>query len=71
MAPGSDFFQCASNPKVPAGRDQSLFENFDGLLWAPGILIHLRQVQIELRVVVPDVDRFVAERLGVGITLLG
>src|SRR5580700_9789521 len=61
----SDAFKRAANAEIAAGREQSLLERLDGFRRAPRLVIHLRQIQIQLRVIAFHADRFAAQILSI------
>jgi len=71
LTPGADLFKSAADPKIAARRCQAFFEDQDRFLRPPCVLVYLGQIQIELRVIVPHPDRFLAKHLRVAKALLG
>ena len=67
----SDFFKRAANPKIASCGYQPFFQCLNRFRSSSGLVINLRQVQIQLRVVVLHSQRFPAQTFAVSEAFLG
>jgi len=71
LPPAAKVFERDPNSEIAARRDEPFFEHRDCFLESASSLIDLRQVQVELRVVVSHSERFETKVLGIEKSLLG
>jgi hypothetical protein len=71
FASRADFLQRAANAKVAARGHQSFFKRFNCFLRPAALLVNLREIQIELGVIVPHPKGFLAQRFSVTEALFG
>jgi len=57
--------------EIPSRRDHAFLKGVDRFRCAPGLVVHLCQIQIELRVVYSHSQSLAAERFSVAETLFG
>lgn len=64
--PDSDSFERPADAEIASGGHHAFFENADGVRHPSGLVIDLRQVEVELSVIALQIEGFPAERLRVG-----
>src|SRR5580704_1990628 len=67
----SDSFEGSADTEIAPCRDHTLLQGIDCLGCAASLVVHLRQVQVELGVVHSHSQGFAAERLSIAEALLG
>ena len=67
----ADFFKGATDAEIASGGDQPSFEGGDRFRGASSLVIHFRQIQIKLRVIVFHSQRFAAERFRIAKSFFG
>jgi hypothetical protein len=71
LAACTDFLQRATNAKVAARGHQSFFKRIDRVLRPAILLVDFGEIQVELGVIVPHPECFLAQRFPIAETLFG
>jgi hypothetical protein len=70
-APHSNPFQGTPDAEITPRGNHPFFECFNRVGSSAGLVVHFRQIQVELRVVAFQVERFAAERFRIAETAIG
>jgi hypothetical protein len=71
LAPGTDSLQRTANTKIAACGYQSFLKRVNRVLCPAALLVDLREIQIELGVIVPHPKGFLAQHFPIAVALFG